>query len=377
MPQLTTNIENIKEATKKVMFTTRLMYRELTHSDYLVDLTQLGLNVKTIRIGFRMVFAVFSIFLSIIMLGISFTFVGYNRLDELHAKLEERIVSQKASADFSDLDTNQTDIPIKETLVLDLEKGTSQYEEDYIEEKSYFNKVNKLVYEFKDSNSIHNINHMDITKGENLKKVLALNSRVAELFLVEFAKIEKLPHVQEFYQKDVIEAALMEQLKYGIPASITLAQAADESSYGRSSLAKSANNFFGIKYNKGDKQDHITYYTHEELTEKDYAKLKDSGRKYEFVGKITHKGSTYYKVKLPSEFRKYESWWHSFRDHSEFLAKRPGYQKIFANNGNWRQWVEMFRPQNLGGVPYATSTSKSVRLGRIIERYKFYLLDVY
>ena len=45
-------------------------------------------------------------------------------------------------------------------------------------------------------------------------------------------------------------AAIEEQKRYGIPASVTLAQMAVESGYGESSLAKQDNNYFGIKASK-------------------------------------------------------------------------------------------------------------------------------
>lgn len=41
--------------------------------------------------------------------------------------------------------------------------------------------------------------------------------------------------------------AIREQLKYGIPASVTLAQMALESGWGKSNLARNANNYFGIR----------------------------------------------------------------------------------------------------------------------------------
>lgn len=41
--------------------------------------------------------------------------------------------------------------------------------------------------------------------------------------------------------------AMEQQVKYGIPSSVILAQMAVESSWGSSALARNDNNFFGIK----------------------------------------------------------------------------------------------------------------------------------
>ena len=53
--------------------------------------------------------------------------------------------------------------------------------------------------------------------------------------------------------------AVQEQERASIPASITLAQAIFETGWGRSTLAKEANNFFGIKC-AGAKWKGETYY---------------------------------------------------------------------------------------------------------------------
>lgn len=47
-------------------------------------------------------------------------------------------------------------------------------------------------------------------------------------------------------------AAQASQEKYGVPASITLAQAILESAWGLSKLAQTANNYFGIKARQGE-----------------------------------------------------------------------------------------------------------------------------
>ena len=51
---------------------------------------------------------------------------------------------------------------------------------------------------------------------------------------------------QNFYEK-YAQLAIDQQIKYGIPASITLQQMALESGHGKSDLAVNYNNYFGVK----------------------------------------------------------------------------------------------------------------------------------
>ena len=52
---------------------------------------------------------------------------------------------------------------------------------------------------------------------------------------------------QNAFLKSAVPAAVLAQQKWGVPASVTIAQAILESGWGQSALAKQANNFFGIK----------------------------------------------------------------------------------------------------------------------------------
>lgn len=52
------------------------------------------------------------------------------------------------------------------------------------------------------------------------------------------------------FSPEVIKLAQESQEKYGVPASVTLAQYATESAYGTSWLAKNANNYFGMMASK-------------------------------------------------------------------------------------------------------------------------------
>lgn len=65
-------------------------------------------------------------------------------------------------------------------------------------------------------------------------------------------------------------AAMDHQVKYGIPASVTLAQMALESTWGTSDLARFGNNFFGIKATTSWLSQNLPYSTHDDdyLSEK-------------------------------------------------------------------------------------------------------------
>lgn len=110
--------------------------------------------------------------------------------------------------------------------------------------------------------------------------------------------------------------AIIEMNKYGIPASITLAQALLESGVGNSDLAKYANNHFGIKCT------------------------------------TDWKGKGYYKDDDQKDdcFRVYSNPEESFKDHSEFL-KRKRYAALFELDKNdYEGWAK-----GLKAAGYATN----------------------
>ena len=76
-----------------------------------------------------------------------------------------------------------------------------------------------------------------------MRKYLCLISLFVLLTVVHAQQKQDVINYIERY-KDV---AIQEMLRSHIPASITLAQGLHESSYGKSRLAKEANNHFGIK----------------------------------------------------------------------------------------------------------------------------------
>ena len=130
--------------------------------------------------------------------------------------------------------------------------------------------------------------------------------------------------------------AITEMNKYGIPASITLAQALLESGIGNSDLAKYANNHFGIKCT------------------------------------TDWKGKGYYKDDDQKDdcFRVYSNPEESFKDHSEFL-KRKRYAALFELDKNdYEGWAK-----GLKAAGYATNPKYPDLLINIIVRNNLQQFD--
>lgn len=125
----------------------------------------------------------------------------------------------------------------------------------------------------------------------------------------------------EAYFKRYAKLAQEEQRLYGIPASITLVQGALESGCGTSKLATSANNHFGIK----GKTSIGCIYLHDDCCR----------------NKRCHN---------PEAFRKYDSAWHSFRDHSNFLMK-PNYASLRVSR-DWKDWAAGLERQGYATAKY-------------------------
>ena len=158
-------------------------------------------------------------------------------------------------------------------------------------------------------------------------------------------KIEKQankenPNFTSYTTLTYIEAfkavAIAEMNAYGIPASITLAQGILESGSGSSSLAKYANNHFGIKCTSD------------------------------------WKGKAYYKDDDKSDdcFRVYKDARESYKDHSEFL-KRKRYSFLFELDKNdYKNWAI-----GLKTAGYATNPKYPDLLISIIEKYQLNKYD--
>jgi flagellum-specific peptidoglycan hydrolase FlgJ len=133
------------------------------------------------------------------------------------------------------------------------------------------------------------------------------------------------------YVKRFAPIAVAEKRKFGIPASITLAQGLLESNAGDSKLAKITNNHFGIKcFSRSCRKGHCANFTDD--THKDF-------------------------------FKKFPSAWGSFRAHSEFLEGATRYNKLFKLESNdYQGWA-----MGLSKAGYATDKKYGEKLIAIIE----------
>jgi flagellum-specific peptidoglycan hydrolase FlgJ len=140
-----------------------------------------------------------------------------------------------------------------------------------------------------------------------------------------------------FYVKKYAPAATKNMRFFKIPASITLAQGILESGYGEGTLAKKANNHFGIKCHKEWKGKSITH---------------DDDEKDEC-------------------FRSYKNPLRSYRDHSLFLVDRDRYSSLFTlNRKDYKGWA-----LGLKAAGYATDPKYADKLISLIERFNLTRFD--
>ena len=154
-----------------------------------------------------------------------------------------------------------------------------------------------------------------------------------------FAVSQDVSHFQrkEQYINKFKQYAIDEMKSHGVPASITLAQALVETDAGKSDLAVTANNHFGIKCHKEWNGD--TYH-------------KDDDAKGEC-------------------FRKYNSALESYRDHSLFLSTRDRYKQLFTLKiTDYKGWA-----YGLKSSGYATNPIYAEKLIKLIEEHNLTRFD--
>lgn len=139
------------------------------------------------------------------------------------------------------------------------------------------------------------------------------------------------------YVRRFRKVARVEMEKYGIPASIKMAQAIVESNAGRSSLSTKNNNHFGMKcFSHTCKKGHCSNF-----------------------GDDSHKDF----------FRKYNTAWESWRSHSKLIANGK-YKSLLKYGNDYKKWAK-----GLKRLGYATAPHYDQTLINTIEKYHLYELD--
>ena len=141
----------------------------------------------------------------------------------------------------------------------------------------------------------------------------------------------------ERYVQTYYPLAVEQMKKYGIPASITLAQGLLESGAGKSELARKSNNHFGIKADKSWNGRSMS--------------SMDNGRM--------------------CKFRKYDKVGESYEDHSKFLVGRQRYAALFKlKPTDYEGWAK-----GLKQAGYAEDSKYPQKLISLIERYNLQRFD--
>ena len=139
--------------------------------------------------------------------------------------------------------------------------------------------------------------------------------------------------------------------QFGVPPSVTIAQAILESGWGRSSLASVDRNYFGIKCFNGV-----------------YGPLASGCHVYQ-TNECTKAGSCY---ATTATFRTYTVMANSFRDHGNFLKVNSRYQPAFSytRNANLFIW-------NVWKAGYATDPNYYTKITGIMAANSLYAYDTW
>ncbi|MCO5247610.1 MAG: LysM peptidoglycan-binding domain-containing protein [Chitinophagales bacterium] len=161
---------------------------------------------------------------------------------------------------------------------------------------------------------------------------------LATLFFTLKTVVAQSDSEAERYIQKYKAIAMSEMKKYGIPASITLAQGLHESNMGKSRLAALGNNHFGIKCHVG------------------------------WIGaSMKHTDDA-----VDECFRVYDNVVQSYMDHSQFLLTRPRYAGLFQLRTNdYKGWA-----YGLKAAGYATNPQYAQMLISTIEKNQLFVYDM-
>lgn len=178
---------------------------------------------------------------------------------------------------------------------------------------------------------------------ENFMKVINFRNTRLLYFIIVFRYSPVVLFAQssadvQAYIAKYRDLALEQENRYGVPASITLAQGILESGAGKSMLTRNANNHFGVKAFGG-------------WTGPIYLAWDDEKQK--------------------SRFRSYSSAMESYRDHSLFLKNNSRYNSLFSKSVyDYRAWAI-----GLQKAGYATAGNYAKALIGLVDAYRLYAIN--
>jgi flagellum-specific peptidoglycan hydrolase FlgJ len=175
------------------------------------------------------------------------------------------------------------------------------------------------------------VKKFDDNKAQSFSNLgFALNPTYAKRHKVDPAIVAEKSRILNDYLKRYGDIAVQEMNRYGIPASITLAQGLLESNAGDSRLAVDANNHFGIKcFSRSCTKGHCKNYTDD--THKDF-------------------------------FRVYKNVWESYRAHSLFLQRARYKHLLKLKKTDYEGWAH-----GLKKAGYATDKRYAYKLINIVK----------
>lgn len=151
---------------------------------------------------------------------------------------------------------------------------------------------------------------------------------------------------QSDFLRDVVPAAQSSQRVYGVPASITIAQAILESGWGQSALARQCNNFFGIKAAA-----HAEPESYQEFPTTEFV----DGRR----------------TQVMAAFAKYPSPAMCFAAHARLLALAPRYKPAMLVRNDVMAFA-----QHLQICGYSTNPNYASSLMALVKEYDLTQYDV-
>jgi len=160
---------------------------------------------------------------------------------------------------------------------------------------------------------------------------------------------------EEFVKTYLPEANKVEK-ETGFNHLITLTQGALESGWGKKALG---NNFFGIKWSEGNKQDKQLITTTEYHS-------KDSVKYPEVISVVRQPNGTF-KYTVKDWFRKYKTPAEGFEDHITFFLKNPRYSKALLVKNNPSKFFEEIAKAGYATAPDYADQLKSV-MNSVIKR---------